>query len=121
MDPPSTLGKRKAREEETAPHGVTLFVSNLPYDATSVDIQTLFSDLAPVRSAFVVTQPGTGVSKGVGYVSFAVKEDASTVYESVNSDGLELLGRKLRVDWADMKVYCCFTSRANLFKLRTET
>ncbi|KAJ2930582.1 hypothetical protein H1R20_g6499, partial [Candolleomyces eurysporus] len=45
----------------------TLFVSNLPYTATSVDLETLFSDIAPVRTAFVVTKHGTGVSKGVGY------------------------------------------------------
>ncbi|KAK0492617.1 hypothetical protein EDD18DRAFT_1334064 [Armillaria luteobubalina] len=30
--------------------------------------QTLFSGIAPVRSVFVVTEAGTGVSKGVGYV-----------------------------------------------------
>ena len=54
----------------------TLFVSNLPYTATSVDLQTLFSDIAPVRTAFVVTEHGTGMSKAVGYVSFAIKEDA---------------------------------------------
>ncbi|KAL4263507.1 hypothetical protein AB1N83_005085, partial [Pleurotus pulmonarius] len=44
------LGKRKEREEGS--HGSTLFVSNLPYTATSIDIETLFSDIAPVRSAF---------------------------------------------------------------------
>ena len=41
-----------------------------PYDATSTDLQTACSDLAPVRSAFVVFGHGSGVSKGVGYVSF---------------------------------------------------
>jgi nucleolar protein 4 len=81
----------------------TLFVSNLPYTATSTDLQTLFSDLAPVRSAFVVTAPGSGVSKGVGYVSFAIREDAEGAYEKVEREGLELDGRKLRVQWANKK------------------
>ena len=31
----------------------TLFVSILPYTATSVDLQILFSDIAPLRSAFM--------------------------------------------------------------------
>ncbi|KAG5652797.1 hypothetical protein H0H81_003627 [Sphagnurus paluster] len=102
----ATLGKRKDREEEPeniAAHGSTLFVSNLPYTATSVDLQTLFSDIAPVRSAFVVLEPGTRVSKGVGYVSFAIKEDAQTAYDTITKDGLNLVGRNLRVQWAENK------------------
>ncbi|KAG6885421.1 hypothetical protein C0993_001937 [Termitomyces sp. T159_Od127] len=104
----TTLGKRKDREDEEDPsksasHGSTLFVSNLPYTATSVDLQTLFSDIAPVRSAFIVTEPGSGVSKGVGYVSFAIKEDAQTAYDTITKDGLSLVGRNLRIEWADKK------------------
>ncbi|KAG6919826.1 hypothetical protein DXG01_000331 [Tephrocybe rancida] len=102
------LGKRKEREEEpeaadSTAHGSTLFVSNLPYTATSVDLQTLFSDIAPVRSAFVVLEPGSGVSKGVGYVSFAIKEDGQMAYDTITKDGLSLVGRNLRVQWADHK------------------
>ncbi|KAF7359430.1 Ribosome biogenesis [Mycena sanguinolenta] len=97
----STLGKRKERDEDS--HGSTLFVSNLPYSATSVDLQTLFSDIAPVRSAFVVTEHGTGISKGVGYVSFTLKEDAQSAFETITKDGITLVGRSLRVQWADSK------------------
>ncbi|KAF9268810.1 RNA-binding domain-containing protein [Marasmius fiardii PR-910] len=97
----SNLGKRKEREEEG--HSSTLFVSNLPYTATSVDLQTLFSDIAPVRSAFIVTEPGTGVSKGVGYVSFSIREDAQAAYEKISREGITLVGRSLRVEWAGSK------------------
>ncbi|KAL6300364.1 hypothetical protein BKA93DRAFT_536324 [Sparassis latifolia] len=102
----SSLGKRKERDGEDTPvvtHGSTLFVSNLPYNATSTDLQTLFSDLAPVRSAFVVLAHGSGVSKGVGYVSFAVKEDAQSAYDKINAEGIVLDGRILRVQWAEYK------------------
>ncbi|EMD36535.1 hypothetical protein CERSUDRAFT_106374 [Gelatoporia subvermispora B] len=102
----NTLGKRKEREEETsdpAHHGSTLFVSNLPYTATSTDLKTLFSDIAPVRTAFVVTEQGSGVSKGVGYVSFAIREDASSAVEKISKEGIELNGRALRVQWAASK------------------
>ncbi|KAK7035201.1 RNA recognition motif-containing protein [Paramarasmius palmivorus] len=98
----SSLGKRKDREEDSN-HGSTLFVSNLPYTATSVDLQTLFSDIAPVRSAFVVTEHGTGVSKGVGYVSFSIREDAKAAYEKISEEGITLVGRNLRVQWAENK------------------
>ncbi|KJA15654.1 hypothetical protein HYPSUDRAFT_48115 [Hypholoma sublateritium FD-334 SS-4] len=106
MDQPVEKKKkeRKEREEgDVLAHGATLFVSNLPYSATSVDLQTLFSDIAPVRTAFVVTEQGSGVSKGVGYVSFALKEDAESAYEQLSKDGINLVGRKLRVQWADSK------------------
>ncbi|CAL1711095.1 unnamed protein product [Somion occarium] len=109
MDEASTsLGKRKEREEgstESKPHGSTVFVSNLPYSVTSTDLNTLFSDLGPVRSAFVVLDQGSGSSKGVGYVSFAIREDAEATYDKANggSDPIVLEGRKLRVQWADSK------------------
>jgi nucleolar protein 4 len=51
-----------------------------------------------------VTEQGTGTSKGVGYVSFAIKDDAKRALESITKDGLDLLGRKLRVQLADKKV-----------------
>ncbi|KIL59316.1 hypothetical protein M378DRAFT_85249 [Amanita muscaria Koide BX008] len=110
-----TLGKRKERSDDPeadnqpettpheSPHGSTLFVSNLPYNATSTDLQTLFSDIAPVRNAFIVTEHGTGVSKGVGYVSFSIREDATMAYDKIAKEGIALVGRKLRVQWAEQK------------------
>ena len=83
----------------------TLFVSNLPFSATSTDLQTLFSEIAPVRNAFVVCEPGTGVSKGVGYISFPIREDAQTALDQITKEGLTLVGRKLRVQWAEKKVH----------------
>ena len=59
-----------------------------------------------MRSAFVVLEHGTGVSKGVGYVSFAITEDAKTAFDRVSADGMTLDGRSLRVDWAANRV--CF-------------
>ena len=116
----STLGKRKNREgvEETTgtpslhfsaggcllifkdSRSSTLFVSNLPYTATSTDLKTLFSDIAPVRSAFVVLEHGTGVSKGVGYVSFAIKEDVQLALDKISLEGLTIDGRSVRAQLA---------------------
>ena len=59
-----------------------------------------------MRTAFVVTEHGTGISKGVGYVSFALKEDAENAYTTISEDGMEFVGRKLRVQWAENQV--CF-------------
>ena len=80
-------------------------MSNLPYSATTTDLQTLFSDIGPVRSAFVVLDHESQSSKGVGYVSFAIREDAQAAHDTVNGgEGIVLDGRKLRVDWAGTKV-----------------
>jgi nucleolar protein 4 len=83
----------------------TFFVSNLPYNATSTDLQTLFSEIAPVRNAFVVCESGTGMSKGVGYVSFAIREDAQAAFDQIAKEGLTFVGRKLRIQWAEQKVH----------------
>jgi RNA recognition motif-containing protein len=98
----------------------TLFVSNLPYTATSTDLNTLFSDIAPVRSAFVVLEHGTGTSKGVGYVSFAIPEDAKAAFDSISTDGIVLDGRKLRIEWAAIKVFpvlCLFENCCRILTL----
>jgi nucleolar protein 4 len=87
----------------------TLFVSNLPYTATSTDLKTLFSDIAPVRSAFVVLEHAGG-SKGVGYVSFAIPEDAKAAFDSISTDGIVLDGRNLRIEWAANKVFLVLAS-----------
>ena len=62
--------------------------------------------MAPVRSAFVVCEHSSGASKGVGYVAFALREDANSVYQQLNAvgaKGLDAGGRILRVTWADKK------------------
>ncbi|KAF9787823.1 hypothetical protein BJ322DRAFT_1105870 [Thelephora terrestris] len=102
----STLGKRKHRdggEESNDSRSSTLFVSNLPYTVTSTDLKTLFSDIAPVRNAFVVLEQGTGVPKGVGYVSFAIKEDVQLALEKISSDGLTIDGRTIRAQLAETR------------------
>ncbi|KAI0300568.1 hypothetical protein B0F90DRAFT_1668364 [Multifurca ochricompacta] len=104
----STLGKRKIVPSDASDslnnfHGSTLFVSNLPYTATSTDLKTLFSDIAPVRSAFVVLDRGTSTSKGVGYVSFTIPEDAKAAFDTISENGIILDGRSLRVEWAENK------------------
>jgi nucleolar protein 4 len=44
------------------------------------------------------------VSKGVGYVSFAIKEDAQAAFDKISKEGINLVGRNLRVQWAENKV-----------------
>jgi nucleolar protein 4 len=65
-------------------------------------LKTLFSDIAPIKNAFVVLEKETKVSKGVGYVTFAMREDAA---QCVEKGTVEMNRRNLRVTWADAKVW----------------
>ena len=67
-------------------------------------MKTLFSDIAPVRNAFVVLEHETGVSKGVGYVSFAIKEDVQLALEKISSEGLTIDGRSIRAQLAETRL-----------------
>ncbi|KAG8889255.1 RNA recognition motif-containing protein [Tulasnella sp. 332] len=103
-------GKEREHEpnnDEDIAQSSTLFVSNLSYNTTSQSLEALFSNLAPVRNCFIVTRkdPITGEpnSKGVGYVSFAVKEDVAAVLKSSETKTLLLDGRAIRLERAAKK------------------
>ena len=77
-DPPSEL-----QTEENDEAG-TVFVRGL---ASSVDDEKLlnrFSDVGPVRSAFVVRTGAGGESKGFGFVKFAIESDAQVAIETLS-------------------------------------
>ena len=81
--------------------------------ATSTDLTTHFSDIGPVRSSFVVlsskpnpadpTAEPIKASKGVGYVTFAMRTDAERAIAELNGRGFGGSKRKLGVEWADRK------------------
>lgn len=72
----------------------TVFVRGLAYDASKDDLETAFAAVGPVRSAFVVGE-GAGKHKGVGFVQFALPEDAGRAVSEL--DGSQLKGRKIKV------------------------
>lgn len=101
----SKAGKQRQPKAEAS----TLFVSSLPYNATSTDLVTHFSFIGPVRHGFVATDRETGKSKGVGYVTYAMREDAERALEELDGGAFGDKGRKIRVTWADRKVSTCFS------------
>jgi cold-inducible RNA-binding protein len=75
-----------------------LYVGNLPYRVTSDELRTLFSEFGEIVDAVVITDRGSGRSKGFGFVEFAKEEDAQKAIEGMA--GKELDGRKLVVNFA---------------------
>ncbi len=46
----------------------------------------------------------SGTSKGVGYITYAAKEDAEKAVAELNNGAFGDSSRKIRVEWAEQKV-----------------
>lgn len=85
-------------------YSTTVFVSSLPYNATTTDLVTHFSFIGPVHHGFIAKDKETGTSKGVGYVTYAMREDADRAIEELDGGAFGDKGRKIRVLLADRRV-----------------
>ena len=76
---------------------MNIYVGNLPFSATSVDLEELFSEYGAVESASVIMDRETGRSRGFGFVE--MPDDAGRkAIEELN--GRDLDGRALTVNEA---------------------
>jgi superfamily II DNA/RNA helicase len=75
----------------------TLHVTNLPYAATSGDLQALFSGHGTVLTTTIITDRRSGRSRGFGFVEMA-DQDAEKARAAL--DGASLGGRRLAVSRA---------------------
>ena len=78
--------------------GRKLYVGNLSYNATSSDIEQLFSQHGTVSSAEVIQDRDTGRSKGFGFVEMGSDEEAQAAITALN--GQQHDGRALTVNEA---------------------
>lgn len=77
---------------------VKLFVGNLAWSVDSQQLATVFGEHGAVQSARVIHDRETGRSRGFGFVEIDV-DDVSAVIRA--TDGLDLLGRPIRVNEAE--------------------
>ncbi len=90
-----------------------VFIGNLPYDATEVDVSTLFAKHwniplesvgDRVESIKIIRDWKTGQSKGYGFVQFYEPMVATSAMESVNKGkGWRIKGRRIRLDQGKKK------------------
>lgn len=78
--------------------GARLFVGNLPYTATAADLEQLFTEVGKVAAVSLVTDRGTGQSKGFAFIEMESKDEAAAAIKRF--DGQEALGRNLKVNEA---------------------
>ena len=76
-----------------------VFVGNLDFKTTRDEVQTLFSQIGPIRDVFLPTDRESGRPRGFAFVEFESEEDAQKAIERFN--GYELSGRALRVNAAE--------------------
>jgi cold-inducible RNA-binding protein len=78
-----------------------LFVGSLPWSVTSDELRSLFESVGTVSDAVVLTERGTGRSKGFGFVEFENDQEGLAAIEKFN--GYELKGRNIVVNEAAPK------------------
>lgn len=78
--------------------GKRLYVGNLPYTATSSELEQMFSAHGTVQTAEIVTDRETGRSKGFGFVEMGSDEEAQAAIAALN--GQDNGGRALTVNEA---------------------
>jgi len=75
----------------------TIYVGNLPFNASETEVRNLFEAHGTVHSVKLVTDRQTGRPRGFGFVEMD-DNDAATAIESL--DGHDFNGRNLRVNEA---------------------
>jgi RNA recognition motif-containing protein len=75
-----------------------LFIGSLPYDATTSQLEELFSQAGKVESVNVITDRYTGRGKGFAFVEMATEEEAQKAIKMLN--GHDLNGRAIVVNEA---------------------
>ena len=75
----------------------TLYVGNLPFNATEADVKALFERHGKVESVKLINDRETGKPRGFGFVDMP-QNDAQAAIQALN--GFQMNGRALRVNEA---------------------
>ncbi len=75
-----------------------IYVGNLSYSTSEDDLRQAFGQFGTVDSADIITDRGTGRSKGFGFVEMSNDDEAKAAIEGLN--GKETDGRNLNVNEA---------------------
>ena len=78
-----------------------LYVGNIDYEITEIDLKELFGTFGPVKSARVILDRITGRSRGFGFVEMENLQDAKNAVAEL--DGSQNQGRAINVNIAKEK------------------
>ena len=96
--------QQPAKELSEKPEGcTTVFVANLPFLIDEKKVNDWANECGEVTSIRWLNDKATGRFKGCGYVEFGAASAAVAVDKMVERNNSELMGRRVRVDYADAK------------------
>jgi RNA recognition motif-containing protein len=75
---------------------MNIYVGNLSFNVTETDLREAFQAFGTVEKAAVITDKGTGQSRGFGFVEMPNREEAMKAIGALN--GKDLKGRALKVN-----------------------
>jgi cold-inducible RNA-binding protein len=78
---------------------MNIFVGNLAFKVSEEELKALFAQFGEVKSAKVIKDKFTGESRGFGFIEMASASEAEQAISNLN--GMDLEGRKLRVNEAN--------------------
>src|SRR3982751_5852541 len=79
--------------------GTRLYVGNLAYSVTELDLRDLFGGLGTVTDAQIVTDREAGRPRGFGFVEMSTEDEARKAIEEIN--GRDVQGRQVAVKEAE--------------------
>jgi len=83
--------------------GVEIYVGHISGMVTEDEVRKLFSVAGTVTSVHLVTDPGTGESRGCGYVRMSTEDEAREALDLLN--GAKLGDRLIVVKEAPPKIF----------------
>ncbi len=104
--PTTSEAMRAIEERANAPRAAAgvpcrLFVGGLNWDTTLEVLRSVFGEFGNISDAVILTDRGTGRSRGFGFVTLENRKDAARAVEQL--DGSELDGRNIVVNIASDK------------------
>eukprot|EP01124_Arcella_intermedia_P003863 TRINITY_DN12173_c0_g1_i2.p1 TRINITY_DN12173_c0_g1~~TRINITY_DN12173_c0_g1_i2.p1 ORF type:complete len:318 (+),score=48.68 TRINITY_DN12173_c0_g1_i2:91-1044(+) len=96
MSNPNTV---QSQQQTAARSSRSVFVGNIPYDATEESLIEIFQEAGPVVNFRLVFDKETGKPKGYGFCEY--KDSATALSAMRNLNGFDMNGRSLRVDFAE--------------------
>ncbi|KAJ8549204.1 hypothetical protein K7X08_032911 [Anisodus acutangulus] len=88
--------RSRGREAEPSSPGTTLYVTCLSTRVTQRDLEEHFSKQGKVKSAFLVVEPRSRISRGFAFITMDSLEDAERCIKHLNQSVLE--GRYITVE-----------------------
>jgi len=81
------------------PNTTTIYVGNLVYEKTELDLKDLFEEFGSVNYVKLIKDPETHKSKGIAFVQMINKAEATSAISALN--GSQVDGRTLKVNIAE--------------------